>query len=93
MNEEHPERNRPRRPPSALAASERPQYPHGSLRPGKTDLDLGAIPRKNTDHFLYNLQQFKRESVMKDFAGKIVFVTGGASGAGLGQAKVFGRAA
>ena len=28
---------------------------------------------------------------MKDFAGKIVFVTGGASGAGLGQAKVFGR--
>ncbi len=30
---------------------------------------------------------------MKDFAGKIVFVTGGASGAGLGQAKVFGRAA
>ncbi|MBO4330582.1 MAG: SDR family NAD(P)-dependent oxidoreductase [Oscillospiraceae bacterium] len=29
---------------------------------------------------------------MKDFAGKIVFVTGGASGAGLGQAKVFGRA-
>jgi NAD(P)-dependent dehydrogenase (short-subunit alcohol dehydrogenase family) len=29
---------------------------------------------------------------MKDFAGKIVFVTGGASGAGLGQAKVFGKA-
>jgi len=28
---------------------------------------------------------------MKDFAGKICFVTGGASGAGLGQAKVFGR--
>ena len=28
---------------------------------------------------------------MKDFKGKIVFVTGGASGAGLGQAKVFGR--
>lgn len=29
---------------------------------------------------------------MKDFAGKICFVTGGASGAGLGQAKVFGKA-
>jgi NAD(P)-dependent dehydrogenase (short-subunit alcohol dehydrogenase family) len=29
---------------------------------------------------------------MKDFAGKIVFVTGGASGAGMGQAKVFGKA-
>ena len=29
---------------------------------------------------------------MKDFKGKIVFVSGGASGAGLGQAKVFGRA-
>ncbi len=29
---------------------------------------------------------------MRDFAGKICFVTGGASGAGLGQAKVFGRA-
>jgi NAD(P)-dependent dehydrogenase (short-subunit alcohol dehydrogenase family) len=28
---------------------------------------------------------------MKDFAGKICFITGGASGAGLGQAKVFGR--
>ena len=28
---------------------------------------------------------------MKDFKGKIVFVTGAASGAGLGQAKVFGR--
>ena len=28
---------------------------------------------------------------MKDFAGKIVFISGGASGAGLGQAKVFGR--
>jgi len=29
---------------------------------------------------------------MKDFAGKICFISGGASGAGLGQAKVFGRA-
>lgn len=29
---------------------------------------------------------------MKDFAGKICFITGGASGAGLGQAKVFGKA-
>ena len=28
---------------------------------------------------------------MKDFKGKIVFISGGASGAGLGQAKVFGR--
>jgi len=28
---------------------------------------------------------------MKDFAGKIAFVTGGASGAGLGQAKVFAK--
>ncbi len=28
---------------------------------------------------------------MRDFKGKIVFVSGGASGAGLGQAKVFGR--
>ena len=28
---------------------------------------------------------------MKDFKGKIVFVSGGASVAGLGQAKVFGR--
>jgi NAD(P)-dependent dehydrogenase (short-subunit alcohol dehydrogenase family) len=27
---------------------------------------------------------------MKDFAGKIAFITGGASGAGLGQAKLFG---
>ncbi len=29
---------------------------------------------------------------MKDFSGQIAFITGGASGAGLGQAKVFGRA-
>jgi len=29
---------------------------------------------------------------MKDFTGKILFVTGGASGAGLGQAKVFSEA-
>lgn len=29
---------------------------------------------------------------MKNFAGKIAFITGGASGAGLGQAKVFGKA-
>ena len=29
---------------------------------------------------------------MKDFAGKIAFITGGASGAGLGQAKVFAAA-
>ena len=29
---------------------------------------------------------------MKDFAGKISFITGGASGAGLGQAKVFAKA-
>jgi NAD(P)-dependent dehydrogenase (short-subunit alcohol dehydrogenase family) len=29
---------------------------------------------------------------MKDFAGKILFITGGASGAGLGQAKVFADA-
>ncbi|MDR1206092.1 MAG: SDR family NAD(P)-dependent oxidoreductase [Peptococcaceae bacterium] len=29
---------------------------------------------------------------MKDFAGKIAFITGGASGAGLGQAKVFSKA-
>jgi NAD(P)-dependent dehydrogenase (short-subunit alcohol dehydrogenase family) len=29
---------------------------------------------------------------MKDFAGKVLFITGGASGAGLGQAKVFGEA-
>lgn len=28
---------------------------------------------------------------MKDFAGKIAFITGGASGAGLGQAKLFAR--
>ncbi len=28
---------------------------------------------------------------MKDFKGKVTFITGGASGAGLGQAKVFGR--
>ena len=28
---------------------------------------------------------------MRDFKDKIVFVSGGASGAGLGQAKVFGR--
>ena len=27
---------------------------------------------------------------MKEFAGKITFITGGASGAGLGQAKLFG---
>ena len=31
----------------------------------------------------------KGEPIMKDFAGKIAFITGGASGAGLGQAKVF----
>ncbi|GER23184.1 short-chain dehydrogenase [Zafaria cholistanensis] len=29
---------------------------------------------------------------MREFAGKIAFITGGASGAGLGQARVFGRA-
>jgi NAD(P)-dependent dehydrogenase (short-subunit alcohol dehydrogenase family) len=29
---------------------------------------------------------------MKDFANQLAFITGGASGAGLGQAKVFGRA-
>jgi NAD(P)-dependent dehydrogenase (short-subunit alcohol dehydrogenase family) len=29
---------------------------------------------------------------MKDFGGKIAFITGGASGAGFGQAQVFGRA-
>lgn len=29
---------------------------------------------------------------MKDFAGKIAFITGGASGAGLGQAKLFAQA-
>ncbi len=29
---------------------------------------------------------------MKDFAGKFAFITGGASGAGLGQAKVFAKA-
>jgi NAD(P)-dependent dehydrogenase (short-subunit alcohol dehydrogenase family) len=29
---------------------------------------------------------------MRDFAGRHAFITGGASGAGLGQAKVFGRA-
>jgi NAD(P)-dependent dehydrogenase (short-subunit alcohol dehydrogenase family) len=27
---------------------------------------------------------------MKNFSGKIAFITGGASGAGLGQAKLFG---
>ncbi|MCL2408711.1 MAG: hypothetical protein FWC96_03750 [Oscillospiraceae bacterium] len=29
---------------------------------------------------------------MKNFSGKIAFITGGASGAGLGQAKVFAKA-
>jgi NAD(P)-dependent dehydrogenase (short-subunit alcohol dehydrogenase family) len=29
---------------------------------------------------------------MKDFAGKVLFITGGASGAGFGQAKVFSEA-
>src|SRR4030067_2813066 len=29
---------------------------------------------------------------IKDFAGKVLFITGGASGAGLGQAKVFSEA-
>ena len=29
---------------------------------------------------------------MKDFSGKIAFITGGASGAGMGQAKVFAKA-
>ncbi|KDA05316.1 dehydrogenase [Microbacterium sp. CH12i] len=29
---------------------------------------------------------------MKDFEGRVAFITGGASGAGLGQAQVFGRA-
>jgi NADP-dependent 3-hydroxy acid dehydrogenase YdfG len=29
---------------------------------------------------------------MKDFAGKIAFITGAAAGAGLGQAKVFAKA-
>ena len=29
---------------------------------------------------------------MKDFAGKVAFITGGASGAGLGQAELFGLA-
>jgi NAD(P)-dependent dehydrogenase (short-subunit alcohol dehydrogenase family) len=32
------------------------------------------------------------EVIMRDFAGKILFITGGASGAGLGQAKVFSEA-
>jgi NAD(P)-dependent dehydrogenase (short-subunit alcohol dehydrogenase family) len=32
------------------------------------------------------------EEIMKDFAGKILFITGGASGAGFGQAKVFSEA-
>jgi NAD(P)-dependent dehydrogenase (short-subunit alcohol dehydrogenase family) len=32
------------------------------------------------------------EVTMKDFAGKILFITGGASGAGFGQAKVFSEA-
>jgi NAD(P)-dependent dehydrogenase (short-subunit alcohol dehydrogenase family) len=30
--------------------------------------------------------------MMKDFAGKVLFITGGASGAGFGQAKVFSEA-
>ena len=29
---------------------------------------------------------------MKDFKGKVAFITGGASGAGFGQAKVFSEA-
>jgi NAD(P)-dependent dehydrogenase (short-subunit alcohol dehydrogenase family) len=33
-----------------------------------------------------------KEGKMKDFAGKIAFITGGASGAGFGQAKVFSEA-
>ena len=33
-----------------------------------------------------------KEVSMKDFAGKILFITGGASGAGFGQAKVFSEA-
>ena len=30
--------------------------------------------------------------MMKDFAGKVAFITGGGSGAGFGQAKVFAEA-
>jgi NAD(P)-dependent dehydrogenase (short-subunit alcohol dehydrogenase family) len=29
---------------------------------------------------------------MKDFAGKVAFITGGASGAGFGQAQIFSEA-
>src|SRR5690554_6529851 len=32
-----------------------------------------------------------RRGNMKDFTGKIAFITGGASGAGFGQAQVFGE--
>ena len=34
----------------------------------------------------------EKEGLMKDFAGKVAFITGGASGAGFGQAKVFSEA-
>jgi len=34
----------------------------------------------------------RRRKIMKDFVGKILFITGGASGAGFGQAKVFSEA-
>jgi NAD(P)-dependent dehydrogenase (short-subunit alcohol dehydrogenase family) len=36
--------------------------------------------------------QSKKEEKVRDFAGKIAFITGGASGAGFGQAKVFSEA-
>jgi NAD(P)-dependent dehydrogenase (short-subunit alcohol dehydrogenase family) len=37
--------------------------------------------------------QIKKErKIMKDFKGKVAFITGGGSGAGLGQAKVFSEA-
>lgn len=54
-----------------------------------------ALPNARTDDeepYSYRDIAVKGAKKMKDFFGKTAFITGGASGAGLGQAKVFSKA-
>ena len=39
-----------------------------------------------------SIRRAGKERTVKDFKDKVLFITGGASGAGLGQAKVFSEA-